>query len=182
MAPVAVSPQFRTKIRAIIYPPTPIDIYPLGRDGKVACGTWIEGLDEAVLLRHICIEDFLDIHWLPDGTVHEHPDERRDRLRYEYIESVRKKCKTAEDLNEWSFDETEYDEFNGSMGEWKLRWRQRFDGEWTNCQDAVSDALFDMGLQTAEPTTAALTGFGKNDIRTLMEAYVTTYRPKSHNR
>ena len=64
----------------------------------------------------------------------------------------------------------------------KKAWKQRFDAEWTNCQDVVSDALLDLGLQTAEPTTAALTGFGKNGIRTLVEAYVTTYRPKSHIR
>ncbi|KAL8977002.1 MAG: hypothetical protein Q9205_007112 [Flavoplaca limonia] len=175
---VAVSPQFRTEIRAIIYPPTPIDLYPLGTVGKVACRTWIEGLQEEMLLRHICIEDFLDIHWLRDGAVHERPDERRIRLRYEYIKGIRKQCKTADDLNEWPFDEPEYDEFNETMGEWELRWQQHVEGEWTNCQDVVSDALLDMGLQTAEPTTAALTGFGKNGIRTLVEAYVTTYRPK----
>ncbi|KAL8836566.1 MAG: hypothetical protein Q9176_006203 [Flavoplaca citrina] len=108
---VAVSSQFRTEIRAIIYPPTPIDLYPLGAVGK-------------------------------------------------------------------PFDEPEYDEFNETMGEWELRWQQHVEGEWTNCQDVVSDALLDMGLQTAEPTTAALTGFGKNGIRTLVEAFVTTYRPK----
>ncbi|KAL8888119.1 MAG: hypothetical protein Q9215_004408 [Flavoplaca cf. flavocitrina] len=97
---VAVSSQFRTEIRAIIYPPTPIDLYPLGAVGKVACRTWIEGLHEEMLLRHICIEDFLDIHWLRDGAVHERPDERRIRLRYEYIKGIRKQCKTADDLNE----------------------------------------------------------------------------------
>ena len=73
---VAISPQFQTEICAILYPPTPIDLYPLGAVRKVACRTWIEGLHEEILLRHICIEDFLDIHWLPDGAVHERPDER----------------------------------------------------------------------------------------------------------
>ncbi|KAL8641324.1 MAG: hypothetical protein Q9226_008651 [Calogaya cf. arnoldii] len=71
---VSVSRQIRYEVRSIAYPPTPINIHLCDKASITAYRTWLGGLPE-MSLRHIGINEYVDIDWAPDGPVPLRPQE-----------------------------------------------------------------------------------------------------------
>ncbi|KAL9628558.1 MAG: hypothetical protein Q9204_005814 [Flavoplaca sp. TL-2023a] len=68
-SPAALSKEFRHEMRKIAYSDTPITIY-LGNDTCIkGFKTWCRGLPREISLRHISIEDYVNIDWIIAGSV-----------------------------------------------------------------------------------------------------------------
>lgn len=163
---VSVSRQFREEVRAVTYPPTPIDIYLSELVETMAYETWIEGLHEGLeeSIRHVGIDQFVDINWFPDGPVPERPHERRERLYYEYVTDNGNNCRLDE-LVAWELENSEFD-----IGDWAIRWLQHVDGKENIREDMLQDALYEMEKRTTGSSTA-MVGLGKNGVRDLVASY-----------
>ncbi|KAI4264314.1 MAG: hypothetical protein L6R42_000571 [Xanthoria sp. 1 TBL-2021] len=107
---VSVSRKFREEVRAVTYPPTPIDIYLSELVETVAYETWIEGLPEGLeeSIRHIGIDQYVDSNWITDGPVPEQPHERSDRLYNEYLNDIRNSS-SGHGLVEWDPEDSVFD-------------------------------------------------------------------------
>ncbi|KAL8879774.1 MAG: hypothetical protein Q9192_008163, partial [Flavoplaca navasiana] len=127
--------------------------------------TWIDGLHEVLQasIRHISIDEFVDIDWIHDGPMPERPQERRKRLELEYLMDIERNYGLEEQC-EWNFDCDDY------MGDWKVRWTQRKSGNHDSCEETVSDVLDVMEERIAKVNTP-MGGFGKDGIRKLVASY-----------
>ena len=68
-SPVALSKEFRHEMRKIAYSDTPITIYLCNGTCISGFKTWCRGLPKEISLRHISIDDYVDIDWITDGSV-----------------------------------------------------------------------------------------------------------------
>ncbi|KAL8836575.1 MAG: hypothetical protein Q9176_006212 [Flavoplaca citrina] len=162
---IAVCREFRDESRAVAYPETPIDIYLSELSETTAYETWIDGLHEGLeaSICHIGIDQFVYIDWIHDGPMPERPKERWKRLEIEYLMGTERNC-GLEELYEWNFD---YDDY---MGDWKLRWLQRKNGNHGSHEETISDMLEVMEELIIKSNTP-MGGFGKDGIRKLVASY-----------
>ncbi|KAL9626805.1 MAG: hypothetical protein Q9204_007026, partial [Flavoplaca sp. TL-2023a] len=119
------SPQARAEVRALFYPSTPIEIYFDCYESALAYQTWIDGLHEGLetSLRHVLVNQFVDINWIPEGPVEERPTERLQRLRREYQFRVRDEAKTIQEVLECEpDDDSETTIITEREGDWEIRW------------------------------------------------------------
>ncbi|KAL8976238.1 MAG: hypothetical protein Q9205_007715 [Flavoplaca limonia] len=162
---IAVCRQFRDESRAVAYPETPIDIYLSELAETTAYETWIDGLHQGLeaSIRHIGIDEFVDIDWIHDGPMPERPQERRKRLELEYLMDIERNY-GGEDMCERHFD---YDDYTG---DWKVRWLQSKNGNHDSRKETVSDILDVMEEQITN-LSIPMGGFGRDGIRKLVASY-----------
>ena len=162
---IAVCRQFRDECRAVAYPETPIDIYLSELAETTAFETWIDGLHQGLeaSIRHIGIDEFVDIDWIHDGPMPERPQERRKRLELEYLMDIERNY-GVETMCERHFD---YDDYTG---DWKVRWLQSKNGDHDSRKETVSDMLDVMEEQITNLSTP-MGGFGRDGIRKLVASY-----------
>ncbi|KAL8883166.1 MAG: hypothetical protein Q9192_007397, partial [Flavoplaca navasiana] len=151
--------------RAVAYPETPIDIYLSELSETTAYETWIDGLPKGLeaSIRHIGIDEFVYIDWIHDGPMPERPIDRRKRLEIESLMDIERNH-GLEQLYEWNFD---YDDY---MGDWKVRWLQRKNGNHGSREETVSDML-DVMEERITKSNIPMGGFGKDGIRKLVASY-----------
>ncbi|KAL9628841.1 MAG: hypothetical protein Q9204_005626 [Flavoplaca sp. TL-2023a] len=162
---IAVCREWRDESRAVAYPETPIDIYLSELSETTAYETWINGLHEGLeaSIRHIGIDEFVYIDWIHDGPMPERPKERRKRLEIQSLMDIERKH-GVEELYEWDFDHDDY------VGDWKLRWLQRKNGNHGSREETVSDML-DVMEERITKSNTPMGGFGKDGIRKLVASY-----------
>ncbi|KAL8789419.1 MAG: hypothetical protein Q9213_001176 [Squamulea squamosa] len=159
---VRVSQQFRAEIRTVVYPHTPIDIHLSSYEMKMAFDIWITNLDEAVAasIKHLSINEFVDIDWKPDGPVLERPEERAERaerLRQEYG------C-------EWPPESPEFCQLMEDHGPWEVLWLQ-WRPEGSNYMiEVLEDVLLDINEGNVKSGDFSA-GLGKEGILALVRAY-----------
>ncbi|KAI4267371.1 MAG: hypothetical protein L6R38_008284 [Xanthoria sp. 2 TBL-2021] len=177
----SVSRQFRLEIRNIAYPPTPVNFH-LGDDASItAYKTWIQGLPEGLeaSLRHISIDEFVDINWEPDGPVPERPLETEDRCdRASYKADWIKSGKPREMVELYRLSRPQFAERRPQLaecfsyaGDWVLRWLQytiEMDG---NRMDPLERTLAWMEARRKRSDTP-VAGLGKNGVRRLVRNYL----------
>ncbi|KAL8836559.1 MAG: hypothetical protein Q9176_006196 [Flavoplaca citrina] len=153
-----------------------------------AYNVWIEGLHEdvAASIKHLVIDNAVNIDWKPDGPVPERPIERAKRERLQRLHDMKDR---GEELAEWEIkllkdkeDEKDTDPlFDGPavvvVGNWeatwmehKPRWLVHPTREDDNRVDRVQDELrnVEMLQEVFNPTVA---GLGKTGIQDLVVAF-----------
>ena len=168
---IAVCCQLRDEVRAVAYPETPIDIYLSELSETIAYETWINGLHEGLeaSIRHIGIDQFVDIDWIHDGPMPERPQERRKRLELEYRMDMRRNCR-PEELYRWDCETPDIDSCDEYMGDWKMRWLQRNNQSKDYREEIISDVL-DVMEEWITRLKTPIGGFGKDGIRKLVASY-----------
>lgn len=162
---IAVCREFRDESRAVAYHETPIDIYLSELSETTAYETWIDGLHQGLeaSIRHIGIDEFVDIDWIHDGPMPERPQERRKRLELEYRMDIERNyggdCYSPV-----------LDTGDDYMGDWKVRWLQRTNGRGDYREEIIFDVLEVMEEQITKSNTP-MGGFGKDGIRKLVASY-----------
>ncbi|KAI4267373.1 MAG: hypothetical protein L6R38_008286 [Xanthoria sp. 2 TBL-2021] len=169
---VSVSRQFRTEVRTLLYPPTPLEIYFRCYTSKLGYQTWIDGLHEGleVSLRHLVINEFIDINWIPDGPVAERPSEWQERLVREDIIDKRNKARTIQELLEWPGELPEFDIITHTRDDWEIRWLQFHHGEANYTMGALEYKLEMIEDRRARSSTA-ISGWGKDGVRDLAASF-----------
>ncbi|KAL8880645.1 MAG: hypothetical protein Q9192_007974 [Flavoplaca navasiana] len=191
----SVSRQLRSEIRMIVYPQTVIEVRL--RDNlqdrleflpHQAYNVWIEGLHEdvAASIKHLVIDETVNIDWKPDGPVPERPIERAKRERLQRLHDMEER---GEELAEREIlflkgEEGEKDTdplFEGPavvvVDNWEATWLEH-KPRWLihptpgddNRVDRIEDELrnIEMLRQVFNPTVA---GLGKAGIQDLVAAF-----------
>ncbi|KAL8893640.1 MAG: hypothetical protein Q9192_005071 [Flavoplaca navasiana] len=163
------SPQARAEVRTLFYPSTPIEIYFGCYNSTLAYQTWIDGLYEGLetSLRHLVVDQFLDINWIPDGPVEERPTERLQRLRREYQFRVRDEAKTIQEFLECEpDDDSEATIITEKDGDWEIRWL-KFSLKRDNHTIEVAQDKLEQILDRRERSPTTISGLGENAVRDL---------------
>ncbi|KAL8879523.1 MAG: hypothetical protein Q9198_002880 [Flavoplaca austrocitrina] len=150
------SPQARAEVRALFYPSTLIEIYFDCYESALAYQTWIDNLHEGLeaSLRHVVLDQFVDINWVPDGPVKKRPTER--------LEAPSDDDSDAETT---IITETE--------GNWQIRWlKYPLDGD-ESAIEAKEETLQRILDRTEEPGLVLL-GLGENAVRDLAASFVAS--------
>ncbi|KAL8653342.1 MAG: hypothetical protein Q9226_003887 [Calogaya cf. arnoldii] len=156
---ISVSRQFRTEVRTLLYPKTPIEVYFESYEGALAYNTWIDGLHDGLeaSLRHLVINDFVEINWIPDDPV----SERMKRWENGLFE---------EDSEESDTD----NQVTDVMGNWEVQWLQyESDGmNWriTGMQDMLEKMLEKREDRRGQSGTA-VSGWGEDGLRDLAASF-----------
>ncbi|KAL9042898.1 MAG: hypothetical protein Q9180_000256 [Flavoplaca navasiana] len=157
--PIFVSRQFRLEMRQIAYSPTPIDIHLSDRESIKAYQTWVKGLSEETLLRHIAIDEIVDIDWMPDGCVQLRPREIQERC-------YRQRANSA--ALPFFFPG-----FSERAGDWAIRWPK-----WDLDEDVMTMRSLPLALRKVDyrkaQSGATVTGLNKNEIRYLVDIYLVS--------
>ncbi|KAI4270043.1 MAG: hypothetical protein LQ337_006921 [Flavoplaca oasis] len=175
---VLSSPQARAEVRTLFYPSTPIEIYFECYNSALAYQTWIDGLHEGLeaSLRHLVIDQFVDINWIPDGPVRQRPTERRKRLRREHISRIRDKAATFQDVLECpSNDDSDAETtvVTETEGNWQIRWlNYPLEGD-SNEIEAMEEKLQQI-LDRSERSSTAISGLGENAVRDLAASFAAS--------
>ncbi|KAI4257647.1 MAG: hypothetical protein L6R42_005522 [Xanthoria sp. 1 TBL-2021] len=134
--------------------------------------TWIDGLHEGleVSLRHLVINEFIDISWIPDGPVAERDSERQERLEREDIIDKQNKARTIQELLEWPGELPEFDIITLTRDDWEIRWLQFQHGEANYTVGALEYKLGMIEDRRARSSTAK-SGWGKDGVRDLAASF-----------
>ncbi|KAI4229290.1 MAG: hypothetical protein LQ349_006407, partial [Xanthoria aureola] len=182
----SVSRQFRAEIRFIVYAVSVIEIHLRGKyeskyesEARAAYRAWITNLHEelAARIKHLVLDDLVNIDWKPDGPVPERPMEI---ARREMMQRLREKDERGENLLE--IEAITWDPlFEGPavivVGNWEARWVEHFPRWETNSEaedetrvERIRDELRDIEM-AREAVGEAVVGLGKAGIRGLVAAY-----------
>ncbi|KAL8979218.1 MAG: hypothetical protein Q9205_005396 [Flavoplaca limonia] len=191
----SVSRQLRSEIRMIVYPQTVIEVRitddlqdRLEFLPHQAYNVWIRGLHEdvAASIKHLVIDNTVNIDWKPDGPVPERPIERAKRERLQRLHDMEEK---GEELAQWETkllkdeeDEKDTDPlFDGSavvvVGNWEATWLEH-KPRWLvhpiceddNRVDRVQDELRNLEM-LREVFNPAVAGLGKAGIEDLVASF-----------
>ncbi|KAL9028544.1 MAG: hypothetical protein Q9180_007151 [Flavoplaca navasiana] len=191
----SVSRQLRSEIRMIVYPQTVIEVRltdnlqdRLEFLPHQAYNAWIEGLHEEVAasIKHLVIDETVNIDWKPDGPVPERPIERAKRERFQRLHDMEERGEALAE-REIHFLRDQEDEkdtdplFEGPaivvVDNWEATWLERRP-RWLihptledhNRVDRIQDELsnIEMLREVFNPTVA---GLGKAGIQDLVVAF-----------
>ncbi|KAL8882604.1 MAG: hypothetical protein Q9198_000427 [Flavoplaca austrocitrina] len=151
-SPVVLSKEFRHEMRKIAYSNTPITIYLCNDTCINGFKTWCRGLPREISLRHINIDNYVDIDWITDGSVLERSPKvaAYDGLIYHYPSRLPLK-------------------FPGSFkfrGDWVILWLVFDLEDYDNDIEGLYSALKEVVRKNTDAGTL-VTGLDRNDVRYL---------------
>ncbi|KAL8888110.1 MAG: hypothetical protein Q9215_004399 [Flavoplaca cf. flavocitrina] len=150
--PVALSKEFRHEMRKIAYSDTPITIYLCNDTCINGFKTWCRGLPREISLRHISIDDYVDIDWISNGPVLERSPKvaAYDGLIYHYPSRLPLKCPGS-----FKF-----------RGDWVILWLVFDLEDYDNDIEGLYSALKEVVRKNTDAGTL-VTGLDRNDVRYL---------------
>lgn len=191
----SVSRQFRAEIRFIVCAVSVIEIHLRGKyeykyesEAQAAYKAWTTNLHEelAARIKHLVLDDLVNIDWKPDGPV---PDRPTEIARREMMQRLREKDERGEELLEIEEIALHFDEeaktrdplFEGPavivVGNWEATWVEHFPRWGTNPEtedetrvERIRDALRYIEM-AREAVGETVVGLGKAGIRGLVAAY-----------
>ncbi|KAL8880123.1 MAG: hypothetical protein Q9198_002407 [Flavoplaca austrocitrina] len=175
---VRVSSLFTSELRRVVYARTVIaihliDSYQGGREAWGVYKAWFENLEEEVgaRIKHLTIDYYVEIDWVPDGPVPEQPHDKWMRERREERACVLAKKAEGEVLTELEAARIKYPQDIEpvemkvtEVGEWAIRYPISF----SDAVGFIATALSKIERRRQE--CGAVPGLGNTGIQELVKA------------